>query len=199
MTRRKKTADKSEGLAAADTLKGDIRDRLIGLFKDEAKKPWPELNEREQTRVAARCEDIAERLIYRTIQIVHAEGAPSIRMVVGKVAFGKGVSTNFTASKSEENRHLLADLADGAEVVVVMENVHRYLGENGPAAIEPDQRQMDVSPKDEKPAGRPATKKRTVKKAAAKKKTPAKKKAAAKKVDPNAIFNKKDGDAMASS
>lgn len=186
MTTATSEPEASEGLDQAETLKGDIRDRMIALFKDEAQKPWPELNEKEQTRIADRCADVAEALIMETIGIVHAEGAPSMRMVVGKVAFGKGVSAQLTSSKSEENRHLLADLADGAEVIVVMENVHRYMGERAPAAIDPDQTAMDVSPTDEHggdgdDAAPAATKRKKTRKAATKK-------AAVKKVDPTAVF-----------
>lgn len=136
-------APDSEGTLKADTLMGDIRDRLLEIIRG-LERPWDALAESQQIDVAREVERTVKRLIYETIDIVHAEGSPSMRMVVGAVKFGKGVSATLTAAKTEQERHRLADLADGAEVLVVMENVGKYFGERAAAKTEPDQRDLEA-------------------------------------------------------
>jgi len=121
-------AEDSDGLVQAETLRGDIRDMVL---REMERLPlvWADLPELERNIVRDRVNAMASDIVYDAISIVHSEGAPSMPMIVGKVAFGKGVSVSLTASRTDPNRHILADLADGASVLLVMENAAKYLGE----------------------------------------------------------------------
>jgi len=135
-------AEESDGLKMAATLRGDIRDRLLALIRGMA-KPWAETDEKGQAAIAEACGSLAERLIFGVIEIVHAEGAPSLRMTVDGVSFKKGIKVSLSGSRGDPNRHLLADATD-TDVLIVLDNAMRFMGEASPAPVEPDQRALDI-------------------------------------------------------
>jgi hypothetical protein len=121
-------AEDSDGVVGVDTLRGDIRDLIL---KELERLPvvWSDLPDLEKNITRDRVNAMASDIVYRAIEIVHSEGAPSLACIVGKVAFGKGVSVALTASRRDPNRHLLADLADGADVLLVLQDASRFMGE----------------------------------------------------------------------
>lgn len=144
---RREEAAPSEGLLRAETLKGDIRDRLLAIVK-AMPKPFEGLDEKGQTLLAEAVGLIAERLIFGAIEIVHAEGAPSLRMTVDGVSFKKGVRVTLQGSRRDPYRHLLADATD-ADVLVVIEGAARFMGEAAPPAIDKDAPELDLHPQAE--------------------------------------------------
>lgn len=135
-------AEESDGVMMAETLRGDIRDRLLRVIQDMA-KPWAKMKEADQKRLADGVEALADDIIMDAIRIVHAEGSPHMPMIVGKVAFGKGVSVALMASRNDPERHRLADLADGASVMLVMQDANKFRGERAPAQTDPDQPDLE--------------------------------------------------------
>ena len=80
-------ADKAIKLAT-DTLRGDIRDKILSEFKTMPKS-WQAANEGEQQRMISRAKDIADTLVRRAIDIIAAKGLPSLAITVGKVTIEK--------------------------------------------------------------------------------------------------------------
>lgn len=133
--------EESEGLKKAETLKGDIRDRILALVRAMT-TPWSELHEAAQQAIADASECIAEMMIFRCLDIAAAEGAPSMRMKVAGVKFGKdALSASLVGMLGDPCRHILADM-NNREALVVFDDPSRFMGEAAPPAIDPDAPEM---------------------------------------------------------
>ena len=136
--------EESDGLVMAETLRGDIRDRILAMIR-ALEEPFADLAEIDQARVAEDADSLAMRIVYRVIEIIHAEGAPSLRMSVDGVSFKKGVKVSLSGSRNDPNRHLLADATD-SDVLIVIENAARFSGERRPPAIDKDAPELPIAP-----------------------------------------------------
>lgn len=126
---------------AADTLRGDVRDRLLDVVRNMP-KPWQQLTESGQRSLAVTIEGIADDLIDRACQIMAAGGRSTIvgaletyqqkgREVVAKLKFMG------TWEVIEELHH-----ACGDTVQLVALNADDFKGQRGKVAISKDQADM---------------------------------------------------------
>lgn len=122
-------------LAAAETLRGDLRDTILAEFKAST-KPWSKLSEDEQSRLMHRAADIAGKLVVDVIDIVAERGLPALPIIVGKMTVdGSACKGTFECHADDENllriRHL-----QGARAMFVLASPDRFNGEQQPAETE---------------------------------------------------------------
>jgi hypothetical protein len=123
-------APESDGLEQAETLRGDIRDMMLREVKSLG-AVWEDLSDLDRSLINDRVNQTARQIVYGALEIVHAEGAPSLDMIVKSVNFKKEVNASLTGASGETNRHLLAD-AVGREVMVIIPDAGRLMGERPP-------------------------------------------------------------------
>lgn len=135
---------------AERTLTGDLRDSLLGLFRDE-KNPWHLMSEERQTRLAHIIEEHCEILVRRAISIIAARDFPAVGVALDQVAFKpKGIEAKMTFGIMEaKTRHALVD-AQGGRIVIVMADPDFFRGSRGIARVD---RQEPELPLDTKPNG----------------------------------------------
>lgn len=122
---------------AAGTLRGDVRDSLLGWFKAQP-KAWPFLSEREQRDLADAADRFAEQLVKQACEIIAAGERPCIVAKLTEYKEKDGVEAKLKlASKGE----IVAALheAVGKEVLIVTSGAEEFNQEGGPAEIDADQ------------------------------------------------------------
>lgn len=121
------------------TLVGDVRDTLLDLFKANP-KPWSQLLEDQQRRIADALETSAKALIRSIVVIVaedNEEGA-AIHAKLESYAEKGGLKIALTANGDRETVLALHD-AVGQQVVVKRADSTRYGGQRREAGVQPDQ------------------------------------------------------------
>lgn len=122
---------------AADTLKGDVRDVLLGHIL-ALPKPWPQMSEQEQEDAIIRAERLADDLVRRAVDIAASKGLPHFVVQLGKFTVGDTIEGKFSAAFTFDNLDGLA-ARKGLTVVLVPRDVSEFLGERAPAEPEKDQ------------------------------------------------------------
>jgi hypothetical protein len=120
---------------AAETLRGDIRDAILGEFK-AVPGAYPKLSEDEQQRLIHRAADIANRLVRDAIDVIAQRGLPALPITVGKITVdGSACKGAFECYADDENllriRHL-----QGSRAMFVLASPSRFNGEQKEAKPE---------------------------------------------------------------
>ena len=122
---------------AAETLRGDLRDTLLGWFKAQPKS-WPFMSEREQRDLADAADRYAREVVKQACQIIAAGERPCIVAKLVEYREKDGVEAKLKlASKGE----IVAALheACGKEVLIVTSGAEEFMEEAGGPAIDSDQ------------------------------------------------------------
>ena len=122
---------------AADTLRGDTRDAILGWLKT-LQKPWSQMSEVEQRDLAGAADRFSGSLVKQACQIIAAGERPRIVATLVEYKEKDGVEAKLKlASKGE----IVAALheACGREVLIVTSGAEEFLGEESPAEIDADQ------------------------------------------------------------
>lgn len=122
---------------AAETLKGDVRDILLGHIR-ALPKPWPQMSEQEQEEAIIRAERLADTLVRDAVDLAASRGLPHFTVALGKFTVGDNIDGKFSAPYSTE---LLDGLGarKGLTVVLVARDASEFMGERAPAVAEKDQ------------------------------------------------------------
>lgn len=115
-----------------ETLRGDIRDRILTEFK-HIPNIWPKMAESDQDRLISRARDIAGELVRKAIDLVAERGLPALPIEVGKITIDGGACKGtFECYADDENllriRHL-----QGKRAMFVLASPDAFNGERKPA------------------------------------------------------------------
>ena len=122
---------------AADTLRGDVRDSLLGWFKAQPKS-WPFMAEREQRDLADAADRYAEQLLKQAVKIIASGERPCTVAKLVEYKEKDGVEAKLKLASKQEVVQALHE-AVGREVLLVTVDGAEYMGEAGPADIDEDQ------------------------------------------------------------
>jgi hypothetical protein len=122
-----------------DTLSGDVRSAIMDKIR-AADKSWSELDERQQEDIVRQINQTAEYLVREAVALIAANGMPVIRAMCTGCNHKKAgaIEAKVELSGSDEQRHELFD-AVGSFVTIVVADHERYIGEQAPEPIDPDQ------------------------------------------------------------
>lgn len=125
---------------AVETMKGDVRDVLLGHIR-ALPKPWPQMSEQEQEEAIIRAERLADTLVRDAVDLAASRGLPHFTVALGKFTVGDNIDGKFSAPYSTE---LLDGLGarKGLTVVLVARDASEFLGERAPAEPAKDQPSM---------------------------------------------------------
>lgn len=124
------SAEKAVELAT-ETLRGDVRDRILSEFK-AIPKSWQTSNEDEQSRLIQRAKDIAGELVRRSIDIVAAKGLPSLPITVGKMTIEKSECKGTFECFADDESLLRIRHLQGARAMFVLASPDAFYGEQKP-------------------------------------------------------------------
>lgn len=124
-------------LQAAETLGVDLLSALVDELK-VAPDVWQKLSEEAQGEVIERLRRRVQTLAGRAVQIIAAQGRPTVKATVDSVQFKDGIKAVFTLPASAPSRHELAD-STGQTVLVVLADAEPLLGGMDAVRPEPDQ------------------------------------------------------------
>lgn len=140
MSKKKAHTDTKEAIdVQATTLAGDIRDEIIGIFKQHG--DYKKLKEAQQRDIASSATDVAERAVSRMANIIAGRGFKSIHATLASVMVKDGLKLVLTASKGVEGRGDLLD-HQGNGVTVVIKDINAYLGQRSEPDIDRDEPTM---------------------------------------------------------
>lgn len=121
----------------ADTLRGDVRDALLGWFK-ATPKPWGQLNEQEQRDIADAAERFSGSLIKQACQQIATAERPCIVANLVEYKEKDGVEAKLKLPSKGEVVAALHE-ACGREVLLVTSGYEEFMGEAAPAEVDADQ------------------------------------------------------------
>lgn len=134
----KKTPPAIEDIAAA-TLRGDVRDFLMGWFRNTP-KPWPQMSEAEQKNFASAADRQAETLVRAVTNLVGSQGFRSFAVSVGDFQKkANRLEAKISAPYSRENLIEMAEAGEAGPIVLSMVSLEQFEGERAPAKVMPDQ------------------------------------------------------------
>lgn len=121
------TAEKAAELAA-NTLRGDIRDKILSEFK-AIPKSWQTSSEDEQTRLINRAKDVADTLVRRAIDIVAAKGLPALPITVGKMTIDNSECKGTFECYADDESLLRIRHLQGSRAMFVLASPDAFNGE----------------------------------------------------------------------
>ncbi|MDK3016527.1 hypothetical protein [Pseudodonghicola flavimaris] len=123
-----------------DTLFGDCRDAML-LRIQTMKTSWPLCNEAEQAEIINGIELAARNIVRAAVREVTRHEFPHAVVTLGEVKIKgeKGIEGKITCANIEHNRNVLGDHV-GTMVQLVMIDSEDFMGEQGPAEADPDQK-----------------------------------------------------------
>lgn len=116
---------------ATDTLRGDIRDKILSEFKS-IPKSWQTSSEDEQSRLINRAQDVANTLVRRAIDIVAAKGLPALPITVGKLTIDGGECKGAFECYAGDDELLRIRHLQGARAMFVLASPDAFNGEQKP-------------------------------------------------------------------
>jgi hypothetical protein len=123
---------------ARETMTGDIRECILDVLKHGIQKPWQQLSEFEQRDVVAKAEAAARDAANKAVDIIVADGRPTIIAALESVAVKDGIKAIVKLSKDDELRHDLMD-SQGKTILLIVTDKASYHGEREPSKIDKDQ------------------------------------------------------------
>lgn len=123
----------------ADTLMGDLRDAMLGQFRQQ-KRPWSMLVEDEQREVANAYELAAKNLVRKTVRLLSNFDFPCTAVTLGEVKIKgeKGIEAKITCGNVEHNRTVLGEHV-GTMMTLYAVDSEVFMAERARPAISPDQ------------------------------------------------------------
>jgi hypothetical protein len=116
---------------ATDTLRGDVRDKILSEFK-AIPKSWQTSSEDEQSRLINRAQDVANTLVRRAIDIVAAKGLPALPITVGKLTIDGGECKGAFECYAGDDELLRIRHLQGARAMFVLASPDAFNGEQKP-------------------------------------------------------------------
>lgn len=131
-----------EAIFQADTLSGDIRDRILdGIVR---RMPcWTKMQEYEQRRIIEESTDIARSLVRETVQAIAHHGFEHMLVTTGKWTVKDGIKLEVGASGSVEDITKLAEHGTGSAILVFAEP-SAFFGQRKPAEADKDQPELPI-------------------------------------------------------
>lgn len=127
---------------AAETLTGDIRDRILETLRHEqSKRPWHERSEADQQDTVHRVETFAREMVTKAVEIIAGHGRMVILAWIEKAEVREGIKAVLSLGRSDKHRHNLLD-AVGSRVMIVLADADAFTGEQAPVGITPDQSEL---------------------------------------------------------
>lgn len=131
---------------AQRTLRGDLRDALLGQLRDGhlRAKCWDDLGEDEQRQVASRLEDAVTNAIGIVVELARTLEAPFIKADFAECKLtGKGVTMKIVAGCDPDNLLRASELVD-THVYVISASRLALMGETRPVQINREQRELPI-------------------------------------------------------
>lgn len=123
----------------AENLSGSVTSFLIDRLR-QMPKPYSMMSESEQQDTIEDAIISGKALVKSAVNLIAANGRPTISAIVEKVEFKNGMKAQLKMSKHCELRHALSD-AQGQHVLVVVADPDSYIGGNNPKP-DPDQKSL---------------------------------------------------------
>ena len=121
---------------AEGTLRGDVRDSLLGWIKT-LQKPWGAMSESEKRNLADAANRYARTLVRTACKLIAANERPVIVATLAEYKEKDGVEAKLKLAGTAQNIVELHN-ACGKEVLIVTSGSEQFDQEGGPAEIEPD-------------------------------------------------------------
>lgn len=140
-------AKKSNGSAtvyefAEKTLRGDLRDAVLGIIK-RLPKPWAKMGEAEQRAAIHEAESQATTIISSAVTLIAAQDRPHIACRVAKVTLDdKGAKLAIEGVPTTDDAAIDVARLQGKRIVLTEAAISLYLGERAPARPDPDQKEL---------------------------------------------------------
>lgn len=126
---------------AAETLRGDLRDLVLGFLK-RAPKPWKQMRESEQRTAIREVETDCSDFLLEAVPAIQARNHAHVVCRVDKVTIDdRGTKLTISGAKSSDAVLDAAHL-QGKLVVIIMADAQQHMGEQAPAEITRDQPDM---------------------------------------------------------
>jgi hypothetical protein len=121
-----------------DTLSGDVRSAIMDKVRGNSMMAM--LTEAQQRAFAHEIDELARYLVREAVNLIAADGMPVIRAKCGEVKRRKDgdIEAKFGPKGDDEQRHQLFD-ATNSPILVIVADHERYIGEQAPEPIDPDQ------------------------------------------------------------
>jgi hypothetical protein len=121
-----------------DTLSGDVRSAIMDKVRGNSMMAM--LTEAQQRAFAHEIDELARYLVREAVNLIAADGMPVIRAKCGEVKRRKDgdIEAKFGLKGDDEQRHQLFD-ATNSPILVIVADHERYIGEQAPEPIDPDQ------------------------------------------------------------
>lgn len=113
---------------AAETLRGDIRDRILSEFK-AIPKSWQTSSEDEQSRLINRARDIANDVVRQAIDIIAGKGLPALPILVGKIVVEKSACKGVFECHADDENLLRIRHLQGSRAMFVLASPDAFNGE----------------------------------------------------------------------
>ena len=124
---------------AAGTLRGDVRDFLLGWFRN-APKPWPQMTEAEQKNFVAATDKQAEALVRTVTSLVGSQGYRAFEVSVGDFQKkGNRLEAKILATYSRDNLIEMAEAGEAGPIVLSLVSMETFQRERAPAKVMVDQ------------------------------------------------------------
>ena len=136
---------------ALATLKGDVRDTLLDIFRNR-QKPWDAHSQDEKRDLSRALEFCADQLIRRVVMAVAADGRPAIQATLDKhTNKGEGeIAGTFTILAASDETILALHHATGKTVMLVTADANAYGGQRK-EPVGPDQPALEFEAGTDKP------------------------------------------------
>jgi hypothetical protein len=140
-------AAEQRGYLSAETLSGDVRDKVLDLLRDMP--CWTKLSEREQRKRIDAATRIGRDLVRDVVLVVSHREFPHLVVTAGKWTVKDGaIAITLGAIATEDAvRDLIRHPASG---VLVLSDASAFFGERRPALPQPDEPELPIT--DKKPA-----------------------------------------------
>lgn len=122
-----------------DTLSGDVRSAIMDKVRG-TNMSWGMMSEGQQRTFSHEIDELARYLVKEAVSLIAADGMPVIRAKCTGVNHKKGgaIEAKLELGGADEQRHELFDAVDSFVTIVVADH-DRYIGEQQPEPIDPDQ------------------------------------------------------------
>lgn len=123
-------------ITSARFLTGDLIKICVEQIRQQ-QVPWGALPEKEQQKVIDRVTDVCSKAAREAAKIVAGLGRPTVQAEIESVTFKDGIKIVLTMSKSQAERHAIAD-AQGDGVLLVLPDYAAIAGGEPPKPDRPD-------------------------------------------------------------
>jgi len=123
-------------ITSARFLTGDLIKVCVAEIRQQ-QIPWGALPEKEQQKVIDRVTDVCSKASREAVKIIAGLGRPSVQAEIESVTFKDGIKVVLTMSKSQAERHAIAD-AQGDGVLLVLPDYDAVAGGEPPKPDRPD-------------------------------------------------------------